>query len=720
MNINTKNEKVMRRTITIAIIGTLLAGCTDSSSKRPITIEDQITVRTPSQAVISPDGSLVAYMLKTPHLAENSYTYDLYVVGTDGRSAPKKLAGSEAQAGNMSDYKDQSPTWAPTSDRLVYVLPKGEGTEIRTVDIENGREEVLVSREAIGKGYSFEPTMGQALAFSPDGRWIAFLASRKDDQLPPEKSTRAIEADEDWTPAQLSQEFGAGPAQLFAMELATKRILQLTDRSISVRTLDWSPDSSRIVVEAQSDPQGIGSYMTGDIYVADVATAKLRPVVKMPGWDMAPKWSPDGKLIAYGSHRGAEAWMYTSTLAVVPADGSAPPRYLEELDRIAGSSVQPMRWSADGEFIDTRVWHDMSRHLFRVNVTSGKAERLTPRTDRTHDAFSYSRDGERVAFIAQGVATPAEVFVSAANTIDPVQITDSNPEWDQLMRPIVERVKYKSADGKWDIHGIVLKPSSYQDGKRYPLLLNVLGGPQMVQQELNLVYNYPLLTLAEQGYVIFMPNTRGREGYGMDFTYAIRDEKSYVLNPMSDALRGVDMLIEQGVADPQRLGVLGFSYGGTLTANIITHTDRFKAAIYGEGSPNVLQDILGYGASEFLGLNRDMWGFGNPYDPAVQKSAFEQTAVHRLDKVRTPVIVEAGELSTWEGDRQFYRGLKHFGVPAEFFVYPRSGQAWGEPLLKQDAFRRHIAWFDYWIKGKPYPDKKKQAEYDAWRKQVPR
>ena len=722
MNINTKNEKVMRRTITIAIIGTLLAGCAESSPKRPITIEDQITVRTPSQAVISPDGRLVAYMLKTPSLSENSYTYDLYVVGTDGRSAPKKLAGSEAQAGNMSDYKDQSPTWAPTSDRLVYVLPKGEGTEIRTVDIENGREEVLVTQEMIGDGYGFEPPLsGMSLAFSPDGRQLAFLASRKDEPAPAEKSTRAIEAHEDWTPAELLQKYRHRPVrQLFVMELATQRIAELTDRSISVSALDWSPDSKRIVVEAASEPQRIASYMSGDIYVVDVAATSVRPVVKMPGWDMAPKFSPDGMLIAYGSQRGAEAWMYTSTLAIVPADGSAPPRYLEELDRIAGGRVNPKRWSSDGKSIDVSVWHDLSRHLFRVDVADGNTQRLTPRTDRHYDAYSYSSDGNKVAFIAQGAATPPDVFVSDANTIEPLQLTRANPQWDAISVPTVERLKYKSSDGKWDINGVVFKPSNYQAGKRYPLLLNVLGGPQMVQQELNLVYHYPLLTLAEQGYVIFMPNTRGREGYGMDFTYAIRDEKSYVLNPMSDALRGVDMLIEQGVADPQRLGVLGFSYGGTLTANIITHTDRFKAAIYGEGSPNVLQDILGYGASEFLGLNRDMWGFGNPYDPAVQKSAFEQTAVHRLDKVRTPVIVEAGELSTWEGDRQFYRGLKHFGVPAEFFVYPRSGHGWGEPLLKQDAFRRHIAWFDYWIKGKPYPDKKKQAEYDAWRKQVPR
>ena len=450
--------------IALCLLGAALAGAAHAAPKRAITIEDQITVRTPLQAMISPDGRWVAYMLRQPHLAENSYTYDLYIVGADGRGKPRKLSGSEAQTGKMSDYKDQSPTWAPTSDRLVYVLPKGEGTEIRTVRTEDGAEEVLVSQEAIGKEYSFAPPLsGISLAFSPDGRWLAFLASRKDDPPPPEKSTRAIEAHEDWTPAELLQTYRHYPVhQLFVMELATKRVVQLTDRSISVKTLDWSPDSTRIVVEAASDPQRIASYMSGDIYVVDVAHASVRPVVKMPGWDMSPKFSPDGKLIAYGSQRGAEAWMYTSSLAIVPADGSAPPRYFDELDRISGARVVPARWSTDGKSVDVSVWHDLSRHLFRVSVDDGNAQRLTPRTDRHYDTFSYSRDGKRVAFIAQGAATPPEVFVSDTNRIKPVQLTRANPEWEAISLPKVERLRYTSADGKWEINGVVLKPSNYQ------------------------------------------------------------------------------------------------------------------------------------------------------------------------------------------------------------------------------------------------------------------
>lgn len=243
----------------------------------------------------------------------------------------------------------------------------------------------------------------------------------------------------------------------------------------------------------------------------------------------------------------------------------------------------------------------------------------------------------------------------------------------------------------------------------------------MVRQQFNPVFNYALLVMAEQeGYVIFLPNSRGRQGYGMDFGHAIRDERSYVLNPASDVLAGIDELVHRGLADGQKLGVLGFSYGGTLTAYLLTSTDRFRAAIYGEGSPNILADIQRYGHSEFLGLIRDMWGFGNPFEPSEIQRAFEQSALFRVAEAKAPVLVESGEKSNWEKDRQFYRALKHFGVPSEFWVYTSSGHGWEDPLLKQGAFNRHIAWFNYWIKGKPYPDKRKQREYDAWQKKTAR
>lgn len=683
--------------------------------KRSIEIDDLIAVRKPSQVAMSPDGRWVAYVLMTPSLRDNNYTYDLYVTAADGSGEPRPVFHGEALSGMWASHRKQSPLWTPSSDRLVFVAQTTDGSDIRAVRVEDGAEEVLVSREALGNEFDFLPSVyGDSLGFSPDGHWLAFLASRSPPERKNDEQQVAIEAHEDWTP--IGQR--VDPLyQLFVVDLTTQRVQAVTDTSVTVNAFDWSPDSRRLVIEADSVPNRIASYMTADIYAVDVAEGELRPLVRMNGRDRDPKWSPDGRTIAFGSQRGKEDWMSGTTLAIVQADGSAPPLMIgEALDRLSGGPVVPLKWSANGQWIDVMALHDLSRHVFRVRVSDGAVQRVTPRTDRLYDSFSYSRDGERVAFIAQGAVAPPEVYVSNVQEMKPLRLTYHNAELEKLSLPTMERLQWRSLDGKWDLQGILLKPSDYQPGKQYPMLTALLGGPAMVRQELNLVHNYPLLVLAQRGYVVFMPNTRGRPGYGMGFTHAIRDEKSYVLNPLSDALSGVDLLVEQGVADPKRLGILGFSYGGTLTAFAITQTNRFRAAIYGEGHPNILQSLLQYRSSDLLGLSRDMWGFGNPYEPAEIERAFTTSAIYRLNEVKTPVLIEAGERSAWETDRAFYRGLKYFDVPSEFWVYPRSGHGWDEPRLKQDAYQRHIAWFDYWIKDHSYPDPRKQPVYDAWKK----
>ena len=685
--------------------------------RRPISIQEMIEVNTPSEVTISPNGRWVLYALQKAVIEGNYYMRDLFVVPADGSAAPRQVTHSEPRGDFGASFETLSAAWAPTSDKLVYVAHRGDKTELRYIDIGSGREEVLVSQESMHDAFDFSSNFHRnTIAFSPDGKSLGFLASKPAKSSPAPRPLHAIEAGEDWAPDAGERSGEIDPiAQLFVLDLDSHQLRTITTTEFHVAAFSWSPDGRRFALEAAADPTAPARYMRGDIFVVDAAGGTVRPLVQINGWDREPVWSPDGKQIAFCTQRGKPDWMYICSLAVVPSDGSAPPRDLgSELEKISGSHLDSIHWTHDGRYIDVLARYGLSMHLFRVSTADGRTRRLSTRDDRRYDEVSYSTDARSMAVRIQGVGVPPDVYISPVTNFHPKRLTQLNPAWKTLSLPKAEIVQWRSQDNRWDIHGLLITPSNYDPTRCYPMLTSILGGPAPVEQKLNPVLNYPLLALAERGYVIFMPNSRGREGSGVEFTHAIRDERSYVLHPETDILSGVDAMVARGVAKPDQLGILGFSYGGTLTAYAITLTDRFRAAIYGEGFPDILR-WYEYGTSAILPLLNDMQGFGNPFEPSDIESAIKQSSLFRLDRVHTPVLVEAGDMSAWKSDRAYYRGLQHFHVPSEFYVYPRSGHGWDEPQLLQDAFQRHIDWFDYWIKGIPYPDAKKQQIYDAWK-----
>ena len=447
-------------------------------NKRPVSVEDLIAIRRPSQPSLSPDGRTVAFVLSSPALATNTYSHDLYIVSADGAGSPRLLAKGADITGNLVSFQRQSPVWSPDSERLVFVAPDASGSEIRSVRVDTAKVDVLVSSKSLGPDVEFKPVMfGTSLAYSPDGRWLAFLASRKSPEAPHESPMHAIEAHEDWVPAQ--RQFRPRIYQLYLLEMRTGRVSAMTGDGVSVASFDWSPDSTQLALSIETDPNVSSSYMTTDLHVLDAATGALRTLVTQPGMDEHPRWSPDGKLIAFSSQRGQEDWTYATTLGVVAADGSAPARYVRQVLDTIGGSIVPVRWSLDGNSVDVRTFHDLSRHIFRVKISEGTVSRLTPRRDRHYSDFSYSQDGRRLAFVAEGTVVPPDIHVADANAseMQPLRLTECNPQWSQLQVPTLQRVMWRSSDGRWDLNGLLLKPSTAA-AQPLPLLTHIEGGAE--------------------------------------------------------------------------------------------------------------------------------------------------------------------------------------------------------------------------------------------------
>jgi dipeptidyl aminopeptidase/acylaminoacyl peptidase len=477
----------------------------------------------------------------------------------------------------------------------------------------------------------------------------------------------------------------------------------LTDARLSIHDFDWSPDGKQLAFAANEGVRWDG-YMYTDLHVLDLDSGHDRVLVKQPGRDAGPVWSPDGRWIAFRSQKGRMDWQQDTQLAVVSTAGGEPTYPGDDLKEKAGSSPQGIRWSPDSRDIFLEAPFRMAHHLFRVPRAGGANAQVTLEDGRFYSQFSSSHDGTKTAFTIESATEPPDIYVAGPSLTDARRLTEVNPRLRSVARSAVEVVKWRSRDDKWDIHGVLVKPPDYEPGRRYPLLVHLVGGPQMVRMSYDLGSQYPIQVLASRGYVVLSPNTRGRDGYGLGFDRAIRDHGDYGPGPFLDMMAGVDALVANGIADPDRLGIVGFSYGGYLTAYSITQTARFRAASIGDAvNINMVHGAFhdAGDASRAL-LRQDLYGHGSPWKEAEYERMRAQSPIHQIPAARTPALLEFGERSNApDNGRVLFQGLQAFHVPSEFVVYPRTGHGVEEPLLRKDSMERNVEWMDYWVLGQP-------------------
>jgi dipeptidyl aminopeptidase/acylaminoacyl peptidase len=651
---------------------------TSPPSPRALQPEDFAALREVSDPNISPDGNFVVYVVKAADMEKDKRPGNLWLAKWDGSENRALTFGTKGQS---------HPRWSPDGKWIAFISDRED---------ENETDQLWILSSAGGEAEKFTDLKGgvEDFAWSPDAKRIA-LVVRDPDPREPEKKEKEkktvppIVIDRLFFKKDIDGYLTQRYSHLRLLDLATRKIEPLTAGAHDDVLPAWSPDGKEIafVTKRGDDPDRTGNW---DVYVIGAQPgAKERQLTTSPeadpspDWDSPPAWSPDGKSIAYihgGDPKKIEYAVHS--LAVIPAAGGTAKVLTEKLDR----NVMLPRWSADSKSVLALIEDDGAQYLARVPANGGAPESIT--TGRRHvTGYDISRDG-RIVVRSSTPDRPYEIF--AVEKSDLRNLTKQTEAFVKQFRfARVDETKFKSADGT-EIHGFIVNPlDAPAPGTKAPALLRPHGGPQ--SQYAN-EFDFEKQLFAANGYAVILPNPRGSTGRGTDFAMGIYADWGH--RDVEDDLAAVDDAIARGLADPDRLGVGGWSYGGISTNYIIATTTRFKAATSGASISNVL---AGYGTDQYI-LDYE-YELGVPWKNPETWSRLSYPFLH-ADKIKTPTLFLCGEndfnvplLNT----EQMYQALRSLSVPTQLVIYPGQNHGLRKPSYIIDRLKRYLDWYAKWI-----------------------
>ena len=664
---------VKARVALVALVA--LVAPVSTQSPRQVTIDDLMGLRTINDVKISPAGDRVAYTVSTPSLERNAHEPALFIISASGGTA-KRLAESH----RIFTPALPAPRlrWLPDGRTLSMLVTSTGGAQVATVNPDTNVVAVITSA----------PTGVSSYEWSPDGKFIAYL-SRDNGKAPP-----------------IANKVGSSPpaTRLWIQALDGVAPRALTPPDQYVDSFAWSPGGDQIAYSFAPFVGFLAPYSTRIFSIA-IGGGATRPIIDRPGMNVSPQFSPDGKRISFITTGERTGLIAPRGLAVAEASSTNAGIRAYPMN---GAWIAEVAWLPDGQsllvtmnegtFATRAQMFEMP--IVRVSLADGKAERLDSGTTVDY-SMSLSRDGRTLAYREVRARTMGDVVVMDLASRKTQRLTTVNPQLTDLALGGLKPVSWKSFDGM-EIWGLLLTPPGYDGKTRLPLIVYCHGGPiggvtlGLFPQFMHVpgqIDPYPTEAFASAGYAVLFPMPRGGSGYGEAGHRMIIND--WGGPDYKDIMAGVDALIAQGIADGNRLGVMGASYGGYMTNWIVTQTSRFKAAAAGASIAD-LNDLyyLTDGGDLMIEYYKLPWENPEGYT--------RSSPLTHVAKVTTPILISHGDrdprvpLATAQ---KFFRALQAQGKTAEMDIYPRGGHVFYEPQQEKAVMTRNFDWMRRWIKN---------------------
>ena len=639
------------------------------------TVDELIALKSAGSPRISPDGLRVAYIVREADFERDAYVTQIWLADAASGETFQLTRGRSSASG---------PDWSPDGRWVAFVSGR-EGDKPQVFVISpTGGEAIRLTASETGVG---------DFAWSPDGKTIAFTARDAESEAAKARKDRYGDYEV------VREDYGFTHLWTVDVDEALKTPQagrrRTAGRDFTVQGFAWSPDGTRIAFAAPVNPDLVNSG-TSDIYVVDLAGGDaLRKIVSQPGPDSSPRWSPDGESILFSSAMGhTDYYARNSRLAVVASAGGAVRSLTDAFDE----DPYALAWNAEGVFFSAS--QKTAVHVFRLDPSTLAVTRLTNPDGAIVGGGSFSRDGKRMAFLMSGPDSLGEVCVSDF-PFAPRPLTRMTDQAAGFILGTREVVSWRSRDGT-EIEGVLIKPADFDPGKRHPLLCVIHGGPTGTDRPALLMGDtrtYPSDIWAARGALILKVNYRGSAGYGERFRRL--NYRNLGVGDAWDVLSGVDALVKNGWVDPARVGCMGWSQGGYISAFLTTSSRAFKAISVGAGISNW---ATYYYNTDITPFTIQYLGADPVRDPAIYAKTSPMTYIK---EAATPTLIQHGEFDRRVPIPNAYelrQGLADRGVPVEMVVYKGYGHGITKPRSVRAAAVHNLAWFGHYIFGDPKPD----------------